>query len=332
MKEKMKQFRYLGVLICAFILLCIMGLGKTVGAQEKFPTRPVELIVPAPPGGGTDVVARLLADVMEPSLGQKLIVINKPGGSGTIGLNAIGQSKNDGYTLGFVWEGPLTTVPQVLKVSYTLDDFSYLTWISKYGLLFCVRSDFPAKTAEEFFEYARKNPGKLTYASDGVGGGVHFAAETVFQAMKVKLRIVPYGGAGESIKAFLGGHVDVYGGPGTPAIPHIQAGTIRGIFVTTRERLEALPGVYGVSDLGHPEAETMCFRGIIGPKGIPGDRLAILEKAFRQATQIQKVKEYLLKSLAETVVASSGREFEELVRKEFAARVITAKEIGLAPK
>jgi tripartite-type tricarboxylate transporter receptor subunit TctC len=332
MRQKLTKVNCPEVLICAVVLLGIIGLGLTASAQEKFPTRPVELIVPAPPGGGTDVVARLLADVMEPSLGQKLIVINKPGGSGTIGLNAIMQAKNDGYTLGFVWEGPLTTVPQVLKVNYTLDDFSYLTWISKYGLIFCTGSEFPAKTAKEFFEYARKNPGKLTYAGDGVGGGVHFAGERIFQSLKVKLRLVPYGGAGESIKALLGGHVDVFGGPTTPAMPHIQAGTVRAVFVTTKERFEALPAVPGVSDIGCPEAETINFRGIIGSKQIPSDRLAILEKAFRQATQTDKVKEYLVKTLGETPVASTGKQFEELVRREFAARAVAAKDIGLVPK
>ena len=332
MRQKLRKVSCPETLICAVMLLGIMGLGITVNAQEKFPSRPVDLIVPAPPGGGTDVISRLLADVIESSAGQKVIVLNKPGASATIGLAAVAQAKPDGYTLGNAWEGPLTAAPQVLKVSYTLDDFSYLSWISKYGLLFCVRSEFPARTAQEFFEYARKQPGKLTYSSDGVGGGVHFAAERVFQAMKVKLRIVPYGGAGDSIKALLGGHVDVYGGTITPAIPHIKAGVIRALFVTTKERAEALPEVPGVSDLGCPEAESVCFRGVIGPKGIPADRLAILEKMLQHATQTPKVREYLLKTLGETVVASTGKQFEEMVRKEFASKETTAKTIGLSPK
>jgi tripartite-type tricarboxylate transporter receptor subunit TctC len=332
MKQKMENLKIFGVLICTFILLSPIGLGKGMGAEVKFPDHPIDLILPSPPGGGVDTIARLIADAVEPSLGQKVIVINKPGGSGTIGLNAIVQSKNDGYTLGIAHEAPLTTVLQTLKVNYTLDDFSYLSLIQKFGLLFCVRSEFPAKTVEEFFEYARNNPGKLTYGSDGVGGGVHFAAERVSQAKKVKLRLVPYGGSGETIKAVLGGHVDIYGGTITPALPHIEAGALRAMFVTTRERSVLLPGVPGVSDLGCPEAEKVGFNGVIGPKGIPTDRLAILEKAFRQAMQTQKLKDYCLKTLGGTVVASSGSEFEQLVRREFAASVITAKELGLKPQ
>ena len=258
-------------------------------------------------------------------------MINKPGGSGTIGTNEIAKARPDGYNLGCIWNAPLTMVPHVLKVTYTLDDFIYITQVARGALIFCVRSEFPAKTAEEFFEYVRKNPGKLTYANDGVGNLLQFSGERLFHALKVKLRPVPYAGAGESIKALLGGHVDVYGGSVPPALPHIKAGTVRAVFVTTRERISELPDVPCASDLGHPEDATFIWRGIIGPKRLPADRVAILEKAFREGAQTQKMKNYL-KELGETVVASTGKPFEELVRSEFAAMTLVAKEIGLSPK
>lgn len=308
-----------------------MAMGTSAGSQEKFPTRPVNMIVPAAPGGGTDIMARILAEATEPFLGQKIVVVNKVGGSGTIGVDAIFQAKPDGYTLGCVWNAPLTMVPHVLKTSYLLSKFSYITQVAKGAVIFCVRSEFPAQTAEEFFDYARKNPGKLTYANDGVGNLIQFAGERMFHALKVKLRPVPYGGAGESIKALLGSHVEVYGGSVPPAMPHIKAGTVRAIFVTTRERIGELPGVVCASDLKHPEAATPIWRGVLGPAQIPADRLAIFEKAFRQGAQTQKVKDHL-KALGETVVASSGKEFEALVLSEAAAMAAVAKEIGLAPK
>jgi tripartite-type tricarboxylate transporter receptor subunit TctC len=331
MRPKTKSFNYLSALVLVFSLFCMMGWGRAIAAEEKFPNRPLELIVPTAPGGGTDVAARFLADIAGPILGQKVIVINKPGASATIGLTAIAQAKPDGYTLGSVWNGPLTMVPQVLKVSYTVADFSYLTLTSKIGVVFCVRAEFPASTAAEFFAYARKNPAKLTYSNDGVGNATHFAAERLFQAMKVKLRPVPYGGGGEAIKALLGGHVDVYGGTVISALPHIQAGTIRALFVTTRGGADSLPGVPGVSDLGYPEAETASWRGIIGPKGIPPSRFTMLQAAFREAAQSQKVKEHM-KGLGEAVVTSTEKEFEELARTEFATMAVTAKELGLVPK
>jgi len=330
MKREIKGYKYLCIVVCVFLLFSV-GLETPSEAKEKFPTRPVELIVPTPPGGGTDIMSRILIDGIESFLGKKVVVVNKPGGAGSIGTTTIVEAKPDGYTLGCLWNAPLTMLHHTLKVSYTLDDFSYIAQISKGPFLFCVRSEFPAKNAEEFFEYVRKNPGKLTYANDGVGGTVQFAGERVFHALKVKLRPVPYGGAGESIKALLGGHVDVYGGSVPPALPHIKAGTVRPIFVTTRERIKVLPEVAGVSDLGHPETEFFLWRGIVGPKGIPADRLVILEKAFREAAQTDKMRGHLDK-LGEMVTASTGKEFEELVRSEFAAVAIIAKEIGLAPK
>ena len=330
MRTEKKASKYMSFLIWG-VLFFIWFLGLPAGAQEKFPTRPVNLILPTAPGGGTDIMARILADVTEPFMGQKVVVINKPGGSGTIGMSEIAKARPDGYNLGCVWNAPLTMVPHVLKVTYSLDDFIYITQATIGPMIFCVRSEFPAKTAQEFFDYVRKNPGKLTYANDGVGNLAQFSGERLFHALKVKLRPIPYAGAGESIKALLGGHVDVYGGSVPPAIPHIMAGTVRAVFVTTRERSSELPDVPCATDLGYPEASTPIWRGIIGPKGLPADRVAIIEKAFREGAKTQKMKDHL-KKLGETVVASTGKPFEDLVRSEFAAMTVVAKEIGLATK
>jgi tripartite-type tricarboxylate transporter receptor subunit TctC len=298
---------------------------------ETFPARPIELIVPAAPGGGTDIMARILAEAITPFLNQKMVVINKPGGSGTIGLATIAQAKPDGYTLGCVYNAPMTMVPHVLKTNFSLDQFSYVAMMAQGPMLFAVRSEFPAKTAKEFFEYAAKNPGKLTFAGDGVGNITHFSGERVFHAMNVKLRLVPYGGAGESIKALLGGHVDVYGGTVPPAAPHIKSGDVRPLFVTTREGVDLLPGVPGVASLGPNVPDTFIWRGVIGPKGIPADRLATLEKALQQAAQSEKVQKSL-RDLGETMTFGSGKQFEEAVRTEAAAMAKSAKEIGLSPK
>ncbi|HSB67881.1 MAG TPA: tripartite tricarboxylate transporter substrate binding protein [Candidatus Methylomirabilis sp.] len=312
-------------------LLVVVGVDGLTMAQEKFPAQPIEVIVPTPPGGGTDTVTRILAEAAEPILGQKIVVVNKPGGSGSVGLNYIAKAKPDGYTLGGLWGAPVTMVPHVIKVSFSVDDFTYITQVGKYSSIFCVLSTFPAKTAKEFFEYAAKNPGKLTYANDGVGNSIHFSAERIFPVMQAKLRPVPYGGAGESIKALLGGHVDVYGGSPPPALPHIKAGTVRPLFVTTKERIELLPDVPGMTDLGHPELDTPIWRGILGPKGIPADRVAILERAFREAAKSPSFLQSM-KDLGEFITATTGKEFEQMVKAEAATMAVIAKQIGLAPK
>jgi tripartite-type tricarboxylate transporter receptor subunit TctC len=330
MRSDKKAVRYMGILICSVSLFTWVW-GLPAGAQEKFPTRPIEVIVPFAPGGGQDIMTRILADAIEPFLGQKMVVINKPGGSTTVGITAVAGAKPDGYTLGSTLNASLTMVPNVMKVSYTLNDFSYIAQVTKGGMIFCVRSDFPAKNVQEFFEYLRNHPGKLTYTTDGIGGIIHFSGEKIFNAMKVNLRTVPYGGAGESISAFLGGHVDIYGGSIPAVLPHIKEGTVYPLFVTIRERNKQLPEVPGVSDLGHPEAETGVYRGIIGPRGIPADRMAILEKAILQAAQTDEVKRNVEK-MGDTLVATSGNQFEELMRLDATVNASTAKQIGLTPK
>lgn len=323
-----RRFKCIGLSAC--VLLLFVGSLEKVSCREKeFPTRPVKMIIPWKPGGGADMIGRLLGEAIEPILGQKIVVINKAGASATLGLTAVSKAKPDGYTICFLANPPLTMVPHVLKVSYTLDDFAYIRFVSMGATLFAVLPDFPAQTAGELFEYAKKN--RVNYAGDGIGNTSHFACEKVFQAMGVELRLIPYGGAGASIKALLGGHVDAYAGSVPPAISHVKAGKARGLFVTTAARAKALPDVPGLSDLGHPEAETAILRGVIGPKGIPADRLAILERAFKQATESQKVKDFLEKK-GEKFMNLSGREFKEIMCSDAAGNNIVAKKLGLSPK
>ncbi len=320
--------------LCAGILLALIIAGAGIGlsdAAEKFPARPIELIVPYPPGGGTDIVGRMIAEAIEPFLGAKAVVINKPGGSGTIGLTALTEARPDGHTLGCISNAPLTMAPNVLKVKYTADDFSYAAMLSKGAQVFAVRSEFPATTAAEFFSLVTKNPGKYTYGGDGVGNIVHYSGERVFQPLKLRLRFVPFGGGGDTIKAVLGGHVDVYGGSVPVVMAHIKAGKIRPLFVTTRERVEALPDVPGVGDLGRGTQETAFWRAIIGPKEVSAEHLAILQKAFQQAVQTQAVKDKL-NSLGEEPVLVGGKELGAYVRQETAGMAEAAKQLGLSPK
>jgi len=323
-----KRFICIGLLVS--VLLLFVGSLETVScADNEFPKHPINMIIPWKPGGGADMIGRLIGQAIEPILGQKIVVINKAGASATLGVTAVSKAKPDGYTICFLSNPPLTMVPHVLKVNYTLDDFDYIRLVSKGATLFAVLPDFPVKTAKELFEYAKKN--KVNYAGDGIGNTSHFACEKVFQAMGVELRLIPYGGGGESIKSLLGGHVDAYAGSVAAAISHVKAGKARGLFVTTASRVKALPGVPGLLDLGIPEAEAGILRGVIGPKGIPADRLAILEEAFKQATESQKVKDFLEKK-GEKFMNLSGREFQKIMRSDAAGNNSVAKKLGLSPK
>lgn len=301
-------------------------------AQEKFPTRPIELIVPTPPGGGVDIVARLLAELVEPILGVKMAVVNKPGGNGAIGVSQLTQAKPDGYTLAAVWNSPLTITPHTLSVAYSLDDYTPITQLTGgTPFVFCVKSEFQAANGKEFIEVLRKSPGKYTYGNDGVAGTVHLAAERAFGKVGVKIRPVPFGGAGETVKNFLGGHIDIYGGTIPSILEFVRAGQAKCLLVTTPERVPALPDTPSLTELGIADAASELWRGIIGPKGMPAERVATLEKAFRQATQQRKFLEFET-SRSEAAVGSSGRDFGKLIRTEYEANAEILKRIGLSRK
>jgi len=332
MKTNGRGIAWLGVVLA---LAGLVGVGiPALAADEKFPTRPINLIVNAGPGGGTDIVARIFAEALETSLGQKVVVLNKGGAAGTIGVNETAKARPDGYTLLIAPVSPFTMVPHVLQVPYTLKDFTYVTQITEAPLIYAVRSDFPAKTGKEFFDYLRKNPGKLTIGADGYGSIMHFAGARIFHAMGVKLRAVHFGGTGEIVKAFLGGHVDVCSGTVQALLSHVEAGKVRPLFSSIRDKVDIMPGMASVTELGIPEAETLSWRGIFGPKGIPEDRVAVLASAFKKAAEDTRVKgnPYLSPKTGEKLVHLEGKPFEEKVRAEQEAISKVIKQLDLGPK
>lgn len=296
----------------AIVGVLVLGLARGTGGAEPFPTRPLELVVPTPPGGGLDIATRLLAEATEPFLGQKVVIINKPGAGGTVALSALTQAKPDGYTLVAIWNAPLTITPHVRPVPYTLDDLTLISLFGETPLLFCTRPDFPAADAKQFIDVLHKNPGKFTYGTEAVAGLIQVAAERIFQAQGVRQRAVPFGGTGETVKAFLGGHVDLFVGTLSVIQPHVKAGKAKCLLLTSRDRMAAVPEAAGLADLGTPQATTVLWRGIIGPRGLPADRVALLEKAFRQGALAPKYRDFTQRQ-GETPVGSSAAEFRELV-------------------
>ncbi len=320
-------------LSAGLVLLGLLASALPGGASaaEPYPTKPIEVIVPTPPGGGVDISTRLLAEVTEPFLGQKLVVINKSGGSGTVGMATLTQAKPDGYALASVWNAPLTIMPHTLQVPYTLEDLVPIFPTGGAPLVFCVRPEFPAGNAKEFIDVLRKNPRKFTFGTEGVGGLVQLTAERVFQTQATQQRPVPFGGAGETMKAFLGAHVDFFLGPISVIQPHVKAGKARCVLVTARERTEAMPEAASLADIGAAQVAGGVWRGIIGPKGLPADRLTILEKAFRQGVQSAKYRDFM-KRQGEYATGNSAADLAELIHTEHLAFGQIVKELGLGKK
>ena len=298
-------------------------------AQEKFPSHPIELIVPTAPGGGTDIASRLLASIAEGALGQKILVVDKPGAGGAIGVEAMLQAKPDGYTIAGVWNSPITITPQMFKVSYSMQSIVPIVLSDVSPIVFCVSTEFPASDGKQFIQVLNGHPNKYTYGTDGVSGTVHLSGGLIFTSLGVKARAIPYGGAGQTLEAFLGKSVDIYGGSIPPILPFVEKGTAKCLMVTSAKRNSALPDAASVADLGIPQDQTLLWHAVIAPAGIPMDRLKLLERAFQQAALSAKYQAFAHKE-GEDAVGWGSVQAHDVMEKEYAAFGRVIQSLGLA--
>ncbi len=298
---------------------------------QPYPSRPISMIVPAPTGGGTDVFARVLAEIVEGDLKQKLVVENRGGAGGTLGTTQIVAAKPDGYTVGFVWNSPLTTSPHSLNVAYTPDNYRAVMSIGYSSYVLCTQPDFPAKDAKELIEKLKAPDARFTYGNDGIGGTMQLAAERIFQSVGVKVRGIPFAGAGETAKNFLGGHVTFYGGSLPPILPHVQAGKAKCLLLTSAGGNAALPNADGLKALGLEKAETVLWWGLIVPKDTPEPIFETLQKAFMKAAISDKFRDAMEKQGASLRILD-GKATDALIRSELDALGEVAKSLGIQKK
>jgi len=315
-----------GLAIASMALaLCVAA---PVQAQDKYPSRAITIIVPTAPGGSTDTVIRQLAEITGGMIKQHFVILNRPGAGGMIGTSAIVRADPDGHTLGGIWNAPLTMTPHTLKAQYSPSDYVAVSLSDSAPIVLCTKANFPANSGKEFVEYARKNPDKLTYGTDGVGATIQLASERIFTKLGIKLRSVPFAGAGQTLQSFLSNQIDVYGGSIAPVIPYVKDKSVKCLILSSVNRVPALPHAASLTDLGIPEEQTLLWHGIIAPKGVPADRLAFLESAFRKAAQTPEFKTFLA-SQSINVEGTSAQEMRKVMDDEYAAMAHVAKSLGL---
>jgi tripartite-type tricarboxylate transporter receptor subunit TctC len=314
------------------VLLALAVMSRApVQADEPFPSHPIQLIVPTPPGGGTDVAARLLSSIAEKELGQKIVVLDKPGAGGAIGVEEMLRAAPDGYTIAGVWNSPLTITPQMFPVHYKPDSIIPIVLSDVAPMTFCVMQDFPAKTGEDLLAVLKGSPDKYTYGTDGVSGTVHLVGELMFTHFGVKARAIPYGGAGETLTSFMGHGVDIYGGSVPPILPFTQNGTAKCLIVTSEKSNPMLPGATNLSELGIPEDQILLWHAVIAPAAIPADRLAILQHAFQKAALSDQYKAFAAKQ-GEEAVAWDTAASRAFIDKEYATLHTVIMSLGLEQK
>lgn len=324
-----RRFRFIARRVAAVSVLAVAATLAAFTAHAQYPTRPVEMIVPIAPGGGMDLQARLLTELVEPFLGQRVVVLNRPGAGGTLGVYQLTQAKPDGYTIGAVWNGPLTASPHSQPVQYSPDDYVPVVQFSKAPFVVCTAPDFPANTGAELIANIRANPDKYTYGHEGVGGMLHLGAERIFKALGLSVRAVAFSGAADTARNFMGGHITFYAGGIASILPQFKAGKAKCLLLTSAANNPLFPQAVGLDALGIGAMETVFWRAIIVPKETPPDVVAKLEDSFLKASQQPKFVEYLA-GLGEVPAGARGPAFARELRAEYDALGVLTKQV--APK
>ena len=299
-------------------------------AAGAYPAHPVRVIVQYVPGGNVDTAARAVTRQLSRQLGQQFVVDNRPGASGSIAYQALAASAHDGYTLGIGHIAQLALNPHILKeVPYDpLKDFTAIGRIADAPNLLVANAEFPAASLSELVAYARAHPGKVAYATAGVGAVGHLAAERLSEAANISMLLVPYKGSSQLVTDLLAGNVQIaFGGP--PALlPHVKSGKLRALAITTAERSPAFPEIPTVAESGYPGFRAVSWMGIIAPAGLDGNIVDGLDRQIRQALKDEELRR-LFASDGFDVVESTPAEFAEFIRSEYAAWGKFVRERGI---
>ncbi len=284
---------------------------------QAWPSKPIKLIVPYAAGGPTDAIARLLATKMAATLGQPVVVDNRAGAGGTIGVDATVKATADGYTLALVAPGPLAGMPNLMKAPYTVDDLQYLTLVARIPSVLVVNSKSGVASLDALVKKAKAEPGKLTYSSAGPGTTPHIGMELLKEKAGIHLLHVPYKGAAPAVTALLAGEVDVAMVDLLPVLPHIAAGSLKALAVAAATRAPQLPDVPTTAEQGLPGVLMETTYGIVGPKGLPAAIAARVRDAAIAAVNTADTKQKFLQQGA-IPVTSTPAEYQSAMHDESA--------------
>ena len=253
----------------------VLGALAPLALGEDFPARPVHVIVPFPPGGGTDALARIMAPHLSRIWGEPVIIENKPGASGHIGAEAVAASPGDGYTL--LMSSTASLTPK------NVDKFAPVTLVSASPYVVVVNPKVPAASIRELVALAKGNPGKLSFGSSGTGAASHLAGELFKSMAGVDMLHVPYKGTGQAVTDLLAGQIDVMFAPGETVMGHVKAGKLRALAVTSAKRASAIPELPTVSEAGVPGYEAIGWFGLLAPVATPR---ALVDRISRDANRV----------------------------------------------
>jgi len=294
----------------------VLTAGGMASAQSPFPSKAVHIFVPYAAGGGVDVLARTLGDVVSKQWGQSVVIENRPGAGGLIASQALATWPPDGYTLIVVASGHATNAFLYPKIPYdTFRDFTPISLLASSPNVLLVRADSPFKTLGDVIAAAKAKPGSLSFAQAGTGTSTHLAGELLKSLARIDLNAIPYKGGAPAINDLLGGQIPLSFNNGPESIGQLQAGTVRALAVTTAERAPFLPDVPSMSETV-PGYDTEVWWGLLGPAGMPPEVLAKLSHDFVAAVNTDSVKERLTK-LGAVPIGSTPQQFDAKIHADY---------------
>lgn len=284
----------------------LLAVSSFVIAQD-YPTRPIRMVVPFAPGGGSDISGRILADGLRQALGQTIVVDNRAGAASTIGADIVSKASPDGYTMLLGNISMAFNAALYKNLPYdTLRDFAPVSLVVEQPNIMVVHPSLPAKTLAEFIALARATPGKLTYGSAGVGSGTHLAVEMLLQTLKIDMVHVPYKGTGPTLIALLGNEISVFLSTFASALPHVKSGRLRAFGVTSAKRANALPEVPTIAEAGIPGFEYSTWYGLLVPGGTPRAIVDKLNKATTGQLNSPEMRQRYLSQGMEPIPSTSA--------------------------
>ena len=313
------------------LLAALLALASAIAGAQEYPAKPVRMVVGFPPGGGTDVVARILQPRLSELLAQPVVIDNRPGATGTVAAGHVAKSPPDGYTIMMGHVSVNAIAPSLFSnLPYDAErDFAPIGLAAAVPHIVVVHPSLPATTLTELIAYLKAQPGKLTFPSAGNGSTPHLAGEFFQSLAGVKLLHVPYKGSGQSMQDLLGGQHLVAFDTMAASAPHVRSGKLRSLAVSTRERVSSFPEVPTAEEAGLPGYVVTTWYGVFAPAGTPPPIVNRLHAELVKAMQTADVRTKLEGIGADGSVSKSPAEFAALVRADTARYAKIVKDIGL---
>jgi tripartite-type tricarboxylate transporter receptor subunit TctC len=312
------------LMLCAWVSLQAFG-------ADVYPSKPIKLIVTFVPGGGADILARYLAQALTTSLGKPVLVDNKPGAGGLIGIQAGLSAPADGYTLTLI-SSSYTVNPSLYKLKFDpVNDMTPIVQASKGPLLVVVNASQSIKSLADFVAKAKSKPAQLTYASSGLGSALHLGAALFADQAGISINHVPYKGGGAALNDLLANQIDIYFAATASALPLVQSGKLQALAVTGTKRIPALPDTPTIEEQGYKGYDVTLWYGLIGPKGMPQD---LVDKINSEVNAILIKKDTATRFEADGAIPSGGTpaEFKAIIRKEIELWNKVVTKIGIVPE